>query len=162
MKTGMVTNKMNRYLFYDNKMSVFTFQRGERKKKILLPTNYIYTEFGKKKFETFYQEFLKQYLRELEFEFLVEAISKEPVVLRENNCINEFPYRKICYYYMMERTFTESEWGDLQEKSYHQGLQVEMKPIDEFLSFNKKEYEIGINDTKACEALKRKLVKERK
>lgn len=58
------------------------------------------------------------------------------------------------------KKFTESEWVDLQEKSNLQGLYVEMKPIDEFLSFNQRRYDIGINDTKACEVLKRKLVKE--
>lgn len=158
MKREMVTNEMNRYLFYDNEMRVFAFKKGERKKKILLPTDYIYTEFGNKKFVSFYKEVLGQYLRA--FEFLVDAISKEPVVLRENNYFNEFQYRKICHYYMMEKKFTESEWADLQEKSYLQGLYVEMKPIDEFLSFNQRRYDIGINDTKACEVLKRKLVKE--
>lgn len=33
MKKEMVTNEMNRYLFYDNEMRVFAFKKGERKKK---------------------------------------------------------------------------------------------------------------------------------
>lgn len=84
----------------------------------------------------------------------------ESVILRENNRFNEFQYQKICYYYIMNRLFTKREWEDIQENSYYQGIDVEMKPIDEFISFNPRRYDIGINDSKACEVLQRKLVKE--
>ncbi len=158
MKEGIVTNKMNRYLFYDDEMKVLAFKKGKKKKKILLPIDYIYTEFGSKKFEAFYKAFLTQHLKEAEF--LVKNVSMESVILRENNRFNEFQYQKICYYYIMNRLFTKREWEDIQENSYYQGIDVEMKPIDEFISFNPRRYDIGINDSKACEVLQRKLVKE--
>ena len=37
MKKGIVTNEMNRYLFYDDEMKVLAFKKGKKKKKILLP-----------------------------------------------------------------------------------------------------------------------------
>lgn len=159
MKKGIVTNEMYRYLFFDDDKRVFVFKKGERKKKILLPTEYVYTEFGNKKFENFYKEFLNQYLETAYF--LVKNVSMEQVILHEKNRINEFPYQKICHYYMMKKNFTEAEWMEIQEKSSYQWLDVEMKPVDEFISFNPKRYDIGINDSKACEVLQRKLRKER-
>ena len=86
MKEGIVTNKMNRYLFYDDEMKVLAFKKGKKKKKILLPIDYIYTEFGSKKFEAFYKAFLTQHLKEAEF--LVKNVSMESVILRENNIFN--------------------------------------------------------------------------
>lgn len=57
MKKGIVTNEMNRYLFYDDEMKVLAFKKGKKKKKILLPIDYIYTEFLVKNLKPFIKHF---------------------------------------------------------------------------------------------------------
>lgn len=158
MKKELV-NEKNRYLFYDDKNRVLAFLKQQTsRQKIIFPTDYIRYDFENKKFETFYNDFLKQYL--WEYEHLLKIVSIDTIISHENGKLKKEYLKKISHYYNLNRVFNENEWLDIREKSAYQGLNVEMMSINMLTSYYKKKYYMSENDEKACVTLKRKPIKE--